>query len=70
MKLTALRIAECRVPLPREIRLGDTRITTRDFVCLRLETDTGIQGEALGYVRGTPLFAVLEGLAARLAGAE
>ncbi len=70
MKLTTLRVAECRVPLPQEIRLGNTRITTRDFVCLRLETDGGIHGEALGYVRGTPLFVVLESLARRIVGAS
>ncbi len=32
-------MAECCIPLPREIRLGVTRITTRDFVCLRLERE-------------------------------
>lgn len=55
MKITEIKIAECQLPLPRPIRLGPVEILTRDFVAVRIETDAGICGDALGYPRGTAL---------------
>jgi L-alanine-DL-glutamate epimerase-like enolase superfamily enzyme len=60
MKIIRVQLAECRVPLPHILRLGSTQITTRNYVAIRLETDVGITGEALGYTRGTPLLESLE----------
>jgi L-alanine-DL-glutamate epimerase-like enolase superfamily enzyme len=70
MKITKVLIAECRIPLPHTLRLGPTEITTRDFVALRIETDPGIFGEAIGYTRGTPLFDSLEMVAHRIMGLD
>lgn len=66
MKITKALIAECRIPLPHTLRLGPTQITTRDFLVLRIETDSGIFGEAIGYTRGTPLFESMEMVARRV----
>ena len=55
MRITRVLAAECSLPLPRPIRLGPVEIKTREFVALRLETDTGLFGDALGYPRGGPL---------------
>jgi L-alanine-DL-glutamate epimerase-like enolase superfamily enzyme len=70
MKITKVLIAECRIPLPHTLRLGPTEITTRDFVVLRIETDSGIFGEAIGYTRGTPLFDSMEMVASRVIGLD
>jgi len=63
LKIVRLAAAECKLPLPRPIRLGPVEITTRDFVALRIETDSGAFGDALGYPRGTALLASAERLA-------
>lgn len=55
MKTLKIQAAECRLPLPRPVRLGPASITTRDVVVLRILTDSGLEGDALGYTRGTPL---------------
>ncbi|MFM9978509.1 MAG: mandelate racemase/muconate lactonizing enzyme family protein [Sphingomonadaceae bacterium] len=55
MKATRLCAAQCSIPLPKPIRLGPVEITARDFVVLRLETDAGIFGDAIGYPRGSAL---------------
>ena len=69
-RIQSVSIASCCVPLPRPVRLGKSEIRTRDFVALRIETDAGLAGEAIGYVRGTPLFAAIETMAQRAIGAE
>jgi L-alanine-DL-glutamate epimerase-like enolase superfamily enzyme len=68
MKIVRLQAAECRIPLPRPIKLGPVEIKTRDFVVLRLVTDTGLFGDAVGYPRGTPLLSAVEALASRFLG--
>ncbi len=70
LPITRIRVAECRIPLPREIKLSATRITTRDYTCLRIETADGTAGEAIGYTRGTPLAAMLETYGRRLLGGD
>lgn len=55
-KITKVKIAECSLNLPYVLRLGSTEIKTRDYVVLRLETENGLYGEAIGYPRGNPLF--------------
>jgi L-alanine-DL-glutamate epimerase-like enolase superfamily enzyme len=59
MKTITIQAAECRLPLPRPIILGPVSIRTRDFVALRITTDNGLVGDALGYTRGTPLLQTL-----------
>src|SRR4030095_2014934 len=68
--IDSVSIAECAVPLPRPVRLGRSEIRTRTFLALRIGAQDGAAGEAIGYVRGTPLFAALEMLAPRLLGAD
>lgn len=55
MIISEIDAAECRLPLPKPIRLGPVEITTRDFVVVRLKTDTGLHGDAIGYPRGSSL---------------
>jgi L-alanine-DL-glutamate epimerase-like enolase superfamily enzyme len=68
MKTVRLQAAECRLPLPRPIKLGPVEIRTRDFVALRLTTDNGLQGDAIGYPRGTPLLQTVEHVGQRFLG--
>lgn len=56
MRTQRVDIAECRLPLPRPIQLGPVTIRTRDVVALRIVSDSGLEGNALGYTRSTPLF--------------
>ncbi len=55
MHITRILLAEVQVPLPQTLRLGPVVITTRDYVAVRIETDAGVWGDAIGYPRGTPL---------------
>ncbi len=55
MRVVRVETAECKLPLPRPIRLGPVEIRTRDFVVLRLTADDGTTGDALAYPRGGPL---------------
>lgn len=59
MKVLSIQAAECKLPLPRSIVLGPVAIKTRDFVALRMISDSGMVGEALGYTRGTALLQTL-----------
>lgn len=58
--MNEIRIAEaeawlCRLPLKWPVRLGSICYPTRDYVVLKLRSDTGHLGWAAGYTRGTPL---------------
>jgi L-alanine-DL-glutamate epimerase-like enolase superfamily enzyme len=68
MTICRVQIAECAIPLPYILRLGTVEITTRDYVVIRIETDSGLFGEAIGYPRGTPLFETVSGMAKRIIG--
>ncbi|GAA4356895.1 enolase C-terminal domain-like protein [Variovorax defluvii] len=70
MKITQLRIAEVKVPLPQPLRLGDVEIKSRDYVAVRIETDAGVHGDALGYPRGTPLVDTLARVSQGLVGTD
>ncbi len=48
---------ECPLPLAHVLRLGAVTYATRDYVVVRLTTDDGRQGHAVGYTRHTPLLA-------------
>ncbi len=68
--ITKIQIAECPIPLPQVLRLGPVEIRTRDYVVIRIETKSGIFGEAIGYPRGTPLLETLGGMARRILGTD
>lgn len=70
MQISRIQIAECGIPLPYVLRLGPVEIRTRDYVVLRVESEPGVFGEAIGYPRGTPLFETLSGMARRVLGAD
>src|ERR1700740_515431 len=70
LQITKVQIAECGIALPYILRLGPVEIRTRDYVLLRIETDAGVFGEAVGYPRGTPLFDTLSGMARRVLGKD
>ena len=70
MQISRIQIAECPISLPHLLRLGPVEIRTRDYVVLRIETQAGVFGEAIGYPRGTPLFETLSGMARRVLGAD
>jgi L-alanine-DL-glutamate epimerase-like enolase superfamily enzyme len=70
LRITKIKIAECGIALPYVLRLGPVEIRTRDYVLLRVETDEGFFGEAIGYPRGTPLFETLSSMGRRILGAD
>lgn len=70
MKVTAIHAAECKLPLPKPIRLGPVEIWTRDFVVLRLETESGLCGDALAYPRGSTLFEAVKRMAPFVLGSD
>ena len=70
MKIAKAIIAECCIPLPKVLRLGPVEIRTRDYVLVRLETDEGVYGEAIGYPRGTPLMETVTNMARRILGKD
>src|SRR5882724_4919204 len=69
-KISRVRIAECPMPLPYVLRLGPVEIRTRDYIAVRIETRSGLFGEALGYPRGTPLFETVSQMARRIMGGD
>src|SRR5947199_2743837 len=70
MEISRVQIAECAIPLPKVLRLGPIEIRTRDYILIRIETTSGIFGEAIGYPRGTPLFETVVSMARRLIGRD
>src|SRR3569833_992446 len=70
MVITQVRVAECPIPLPKVLRLGPIEIRTRDYVAVRIETNSGLFGEAVGYPRGTPLFETTCRIANRILGQD
>ena len=39
-KVSRVRIAECPMPLPYVLRLGPVEIRTRDYIAIRIETES------------------------------
>lgn len=70
MKITRILLAEVKLPLPRTLRLGAVAIDSRDYVVVRIETDAGVFGDAVGYPRGTPLVEALSKVARGLIGGD
>jgi L-alanine-DL-glutamate epimerase-like enolase superfamily enzyme len=67
-KINRVELASCSLPLESPIYLGTVPITTRDYICMRLVTESGVEGFAIGYKSGSQLFESLEVLAPRLVG--
>ncbi len=55
MKIIGLDILDCPIELPQAIRFGEIEMRARDYVVLRLRTDTGVEGFSVSYARGSPL---------------
>jgi L-alanine-DL-glutamate epimerase-like enolase superfamily enzyme len=70
MQVQKIDIAQCAIPLPRPIELGPVRITTRDYVAIRISTGDGLVGDALGYPRGTALAQETAGIARFFLGSD
>jgi L-alanine-DL-glutamate epimerase-like enolase superfamily enzyme len=68
IKITRIEIANCSLPLSAPVRLGSVLITTRDYICMRIVTNSGLEGFAIGYKSGSQLFSCLQALAPRLLG--
>lgn len=68
IKVERVEIASCSLPLERPVTLGTVNVTTRDYICLRVVTDTGIEGFAIGYKSGSLLFDSLARLAPQMIG--
>jgi L-alanine-DL-glutamate epimerase-like enolase superfamily enzyme len=67
--VVAAEVRLVAVPLERPITLRGTTIREREYVVLRLRTESGLEGAAIGYTRGTPLAeAVGEQLHGRVGG--
>lgn len=49
-----------QLPMPHELVLGPITYATRDYIVLRLTTESGVTGVAVGYTRHTPLLEALE----------
>lgn len=45
-------------------------MSTRDYLAVRVETDAGVFGDALGYSRGTPLITALSRVGQNLLGSN
>jgi L-alanine-DL-glutamate epimerase-like enolase superfamily enzyme len=59
-------IAVCAIPMPQPVRLGATVYHEREYVALRIRTDDGLVGNALGHSRNVPIAPALERLAPAL----
>ncbi|MCQ6272297.1 hypothetical protein M8J71_17670 [Pseudarthrobacter sp. R1] len=57
-----------RLPMPHELVLGPITYKTRDYAILRLITESGLMGVAVGYTRHTPLIEALEVLVPQIQG--
>jgi L-alanine-DL-glutamate epimerase-like enolase superfamily enzyme len=63
-------LAVCAIPMPRPVRLGATVYREREYVALRIRTDDGLVGNALGHSRNVPIAAALERLVPALIGRD
>ncbi len=58
--LISVEAFHLRVPLGRPLRLGEMRISEREYVFVRLTDSEGHVGTALGHARSAPVAAVVE----------
>ena len=65
-RVVAAEVTVAAVPLGWPIHLRGETIREREYVVLRLRTDAGLEGAAIGYTRGLPVATALDRLAAGL----
>lgn len=70
MKISAVEVALCELPITRPIKLGSVEMKTRDYVVLRLITDGNLYGFGIGYRSGTQLIQAVCDLAPRFLGRD
>ncbi|NMR30532.1 mandelate racemase/muconate lactonizing enzyme family protein [Crystallibacter degradans] len=58
----------CPLPLPFPLHLGPISYNTRDYVVVRLESNDGLIGRAVGYGRNTPLLQAVAEMLRQLPG--
>jgi L-alanine-DL-glutamate epimerase-like enolase superfamily enzyme len=68
--VVAAEVNVVAVPLERPISLRGGTIVEREYVVLRVCTEAGLEGAAIGYTRGLPLRETLNELAAELLGMD
>lgn len=68
--IVGVDVAVCALPMPRPVRLGATVYREREYVALRIRTNDGLVGNALGHSRNVPIAAALERLAPALIGRD
>lgn len=68
MKITAIELLHCALPLARPVSLGTVTMMTRDYILARIDTETGHTGFGIGFRSGTPLLEAAAGLAPTLVG--
>jgi L-alanine-DL-glutamate epimerase-like enolase superfamily enzyme len=68
--VVAAKVVLVAVPLERPITLRGETLVEREYVVLRLRTEAGLDGAAIGYTRGLRLAQALNELAPALLGAD
>jgi L-alanine-DL-glutamate epimerase-like enolase superfamily enzyme len=66
LTITGIDAWLCPMPMRHPVRLGAMLYRTRDYVVVRVRTDGGAVGRAIGYTRGTPLLEALRTLSIAL----
>ncbi len=69
-KIKRVEIASCNLPLDNPVYLGTVPVTTRDYVCVRIVTESGLEGFSIGYKSGSQVFESLQAIAPRLLGRD
>jgi len=71
MKITRVRATTVDVPLPKPIVMGELRFDSREYVVVRIDTDSGASGIGFGMTRGAPVAEIVaRNLAPLLVGAD
>ncbi|AFL50437.1 L-alanine-DL-glutamate epimerase-like enolase superfamily enzyme [Sinorhizobium fredii] len=70
IRINRVELAVCRLPLEKPVLLGSVRVESRDYVCLRVVTNAGVEGFSIGYRSGSNLFEALQIIAPRLIGRD
>jgi L-alanine-DL-glutamate epimerase-like enolase superfamily enzyme len=65
-RVVAADVTVAAVPLEWPIHLRGEAIREREYVVLRLRTDSGLEGAAIGYTRGLPVAPALDRFAASI----
>jgi L-alanine-DL-glutamate epimerase-like enolase superfamily enzyme len=69
-RIKRIEIASCNLPMDKPVYLGTVPVTTRDYVCMRVVTESGLEGFSIGYKSGSQVFESLQALAPRLIGRD